>query len=87
MLPHRASFTLWNMEVTVIAFAHPVRKFQHSQVIYHGPQGHVLVGADGSVGRGLLLQRTWRASQSALGGGRPSEVAWTRQKLLTLTLI
>lgn len=26
------------------------------------------VGVDGRVGRGLLLQGTWRASQSALGG-------------------
>lgn len=26
------------------------------------------MGIDGHVGRGLLLQRTWRASQSALGG-------------------
>lgn len=46
-----------------------------------------LVGVDGSVGRGLLLQRTWRVSQSALRGERPSEVAWTRLKLLTLILI
>lgn len=26
-----------------------------------------LVGVDGSVGRGLLLQRTWRASRGASG--------------------
>lgn len=44
VLPHHACFTLWNMEVTVIAFEHPVRKFQASQVVWHGPQGHVLQG-------------------------------------------
>lgn len=44
VLPLHACFTLWNMEVIALAFEHPVTKFQHSQVVWHGPRGHVLRG-------------------------------------------